>query len=131
MDRCTMNICCTVGLLATLALVASVAADEARCMREEGASDADAQVLRESRPPVTRTQKCFFDCMYRASQFSDGKRFTKDGFIAYVMRVVGHDGLKFQVLSAMADKCVHLESDDRCQLAADIEKCLFGQHRKD
>lgn len=95
------------------------------CRDREGASIDDVRLVNESRPPRTRVQQCFLDCLYQRLGYSDGRRFLSEGFLRQAMLGAEHDERRRVFMVALARRCDGLVGEDRCQLAADIRACIF------
>ncbi|XP_038122795.1 uncharacterized protein LOC119771197 isoform X1 [Culex quinquefasciatus] len=95
------------------------------CRDREGASIDDVHQMNESRPPRTRVQQCFLDCLYQRLGYSDGRRFLSEGFLRQAMLGAEHDERRRVFMVALARRCDGLVGEDRCQLAADIRACIF------
>ncbi|EDS30813.1 Odorant-binding protein 56e [Culex quinquefasciatus] len=94
------------------------------CKSSEGATDADVDNLAEGRLPETQVQKCLYACLQKQFGISDGKKFSKQGFLKRSNVLVGSGDANKRKAQEIADECDGTANDDRCQLGADIAKCI-------
>ncbi|XP_058823631.1 general odorant-binding protein 19d-like [Topomyia yanbarensis] len=94
------------------------------CKASEGATDADVEDLVEDKMPETQVQKCFHSCMQQQFGISDGKQFSKKGFVQISAMMFKKDEEKLNVAKEVAEECDGTANDDRCELAVDIMTCI-------
>ncbi|XP_052562500.1 general odorant-binding protein 19d-like [Culex pipiens pallens] len=98
--------------------------EEKECQKQVDASEEDVEMFRSLQQPEEHTTKCYYDCMLQRINYSDGKRFNREGFV-HTMTQVAKNEQQRKAIQHLAEQCDGTENDDPCELAADIVACLF------
>lgn len=94
------------------------------CKAIEGASDDDIGRLAEKLRPDTREGKCLFACILEKLNMMKDQELNKESFLAFAKVILAQDAEKMKSAAELADECMHIKENDRCDLAFKTGECV-------
>lgn len=95
------------------------------CIKKEGASKSDLVDILSLEIPSTRVAKCFSACMLENIVVIRNGMFHKPGLLAIGNIAIDKDDKERRsTIKDIAEKCVSIHDNDRCELALKLEQCF-------
>lgn len=117
-------VCCRDSALATNSMIASFAKT---CQTQENASDKDVENLSNGIAPETAEGKCLAACLGKQYSVIQENKLSKTGFINVVGIVNNGDADKKKTAVVIADTCIDVTDEERCESAFKIWNCIEEQ----
>lgn len=119
--------CCINDALATNSMIATFAKT---CQTQEGASDKDVENLSNGIAPETKEGKCLAACLGKQYNVFEDNKLSKTGFVNVVGLVNNGDADKKKTAGDIADICIDVTDEERCESAFKIWKCIEDELAK-
>lgn len=99
------------------------------CQEKEGASDKDVIALSNKSKPETPEGKCLIACLGEQFGFMNkDNELSKDVFVGFVVAALGEE--KRDKVEEVADICLEVSDEERCESSFLIWQCVEEESRK-
>ncbi|CRK97188.1 CLUMA_CG010585, isoform A [Clunio marinus] len=100
------------------------------CREQEGATEADLDVLLENKNPTTKSGRCLVACLQEQFGVVDNLKFVPEAFVSVSAMAIKEDEEKMKLVKEVAQECKDVTDVDRCELAMKISDCLRNALKK-